>query len=196
MSSGIPLIICSVLATVAFGAARDLRCLQIRHATAGASLLTSRRAPATRTGTALGLDEPARPAPRGRSASGRRSGHGHLGGWTASASPFGWRISTTAATSPSSGHHRADQERAREAVGERDVGRHAVRRSVARAAREDGREQRHADRAADLLRRVDEARRQSGLVVLTPMSAAIVTGMNAKPRPMPARMKPGARSPR
>ena len=80
MSSGIPLIICSVLATVAFGALVTFCCLQIRQATVGASLLTcAERLRQEREQRSAWMNPHARPLADARQ-SGRRSGHGQLGG--------------------------------------------------------------------------------------------------------------------
>ena len=79
------------------------------------------------------------------------------------------------------------------ACGRRD----AVLQQVLRARRRHGDQDREAERSADLLRGVDEPRREACLVARrSPARAAIETGTNEKPIPTPIRMKPGSRSPR
>jgi hypothetical protein len=87
---------------------------------------------------------------------------------------------------PEDGEARADGERPLEALGQRDRDRAAGGRDVTRAAVGDRRQDREPERAADLLRGVDQARGQPGSWPSTPLTAAIVIGTNAKPRPTAA----------
>ena len=64
MSTGFALIICSFVATIAFGALVTFCCLQIRHSTAQASLLTSaERLRQEREQRAAWINPHARPLP-------------------------------------------------------------------------------------------------------------------------------------
>ncbi len=97
-------------------------------------------------------------------------------------------ISTAARMAPKTAKPGADGEGALEALGERD--RHRGRRPAATSSvplvRDRG-EDRQAERAADLLRGVDQARGQPGLVrARRPQTAATVIGTNEKPRPTAA----------
>ena len=106
------------------------------------------------------------------------------------------RIRTNVAITPEQGDSRPDHERVRVALGQRGGPDVALRGEVVDRRERDRREDREAERAADLLGGVDQPAARPASRSTTPLIAAIVTGTNEKPRPTAASSDGNRMSPR